>query len=107
MLFIYLAVIIYLSLIPGNEIIFLNLWKYDKFIHFIEYFGVGFLLLNAMKQKNMNLYDWIFTISFIIIFPIFDELLQYYTPYRISDKYDVIADVMGGTFGLYIREKFI
>ena len=41
---------------------------------------------------------------FLLLFPLFDELLQHYTPTRIPDIYDGIADVCGGFLGAYIRK---
>jgi len=105
LLLFYILVMIYISLKPGDELMFKKIWKYDKVIHFIEYFFLGFLFLNAMNEKGMNSSSWMITISFILVFPIIDELIQFYTPTRVSDKYDVLADIIGGLFGLYFRNR--
>ena len=92
------------SLIPGNELSwFSKLWKIDKVVHFTEYMGVGFLMINMLMVQQMNKNNWQFALLFLLLFPLFDELLQYYIPYRIPDIYDAIADVCGGLTGAYIK----
>ena len=103
----YLGFVIYLSSKPGDELSWvLQLWKYDKMVHFAEYLGVGFLLINALKIKPLSKRQWVYVVCFLCLFPIFDEMLQYYTPKRIPDIYDVCADVFGGITGAYIRRYY-
>ena len=103
----YLSLVIYLSVQSGDQLNwFSQLWKYDKVIHFIEYLGVGFLLVNALKIKPLSKIQWVYAVCFLCLFPIFDELLQYYTPRRIPDIYDGIADIFGGLIGAYIRRYY-
>ena len=100
----YLSGVIYLSLQSGDELgWFSQLWKYDKVVHVVEYMGVGFLLINALKIKPLSKLQWIYAVCFLCLFPIIDELLQYFTPRRISDVYDCIADIFGGLIGASIR----
>ena len=97
--------VLYLSAKPGDELSwFSQLWKYDKVVHFIEYLGVGFLLINAMKIKPLRKKHWKYAVYFLLIFPIIDESLQYYTPRRIPDIIDGIFDIIGGLTGAYIRK---
>ena len=103
----YLNIVLYLSIMPGNELNwFTQLWKFDKIVHFVEYLGVGFLLINALKIKLLTKTKWKYIVCFLFIFPIFDELLQYYTPRRIPDIYDGVADILGGLMGAYIRKYY-
>ena len=103
----YLSIVIYFSSQPANELSwFSQLWKFDKVVHFIEYFGVGFLLINALKIKPLTKTQWEYAIFFLFLFPVCDEILQYYIPTRIPDIYDVIVDVFGGLFGAYIRRYY-
>ena len=96
---------ILLSLTPGKELtIFANLWKYDKIVHFMEYLGVGFLLINALKIQPLKKLHWKFAILFLLLFPIVDEILQHFTPTRIPDIVDGIADICGGLTGAYLRK---
>ena len=101
----YIFIILYLSSISGDELgWFSQLWKYDKIVHFIEYLGVGFLLVNAMKIKPLIKSHWKYVVIFLLMFPIIDEVLQYYTPRRIPDIFDCIVDVIGGITGAYLRK---
>ena len=103
---VYLMMMIYLSLMTGNELKwFSQLWKYDKTVHFMEYVGLGFLMVNMLLIHPMKKIHWNLTILFLLLFPILDESLQYFSPTRISDLYDGIFDIMGGLTGAYIRKK--
>ena len=102
----YISLIVYLSLTPGDELRwFAKLWKFDKVVHFIEYLGVGFLMINMLMIHSIKKNHWKFALIFLVLFPLFDELLQYYTPRRIPDIYDGIADICGGFIGAYIRKN--
>ena len=101
----YISLIMYLSLTPINELGLLSkLWKYDKVVHFIEYLGMGFLMINMLMIHPLKKVHWQFAIIFLLLFPLFDELLQHFTPRRIPDVYDCIADICGGFLGAYIRK---
>ena len=101
----YIFIVLYLSAKPNDELAwFSQLWKYDKVVHFIEYLGMGFLLINAMKIQPLNNTHWKFAILFLFIFPIIDESVQYYAPHRIPDIIDGIFDILGGLTGAYIRK---
>ena len=94
-----------LSLTPGDELSFFSqLWKYDKIVHFTEYLGVGFLMINMLMIHPLKKKHWQFAIIFLLFFPLVDELLQYFTPSRIPDIYDGFFDVFGGFVGAYIRK---
>ena len=101
----YVVLVLYFSAQPGNNISwFFQLWKYDKIVHFMEYLGMGFLLINALKIKPLKKMEWNFAILFLLVFPVIDELLQHLTPTRIPDVLDGVADVLGGLTGAYLRK---
>ena len=103
----YISLVLYLSATPGDNLSwFSQLWKFDKIVHFVEYLGVGFLLINALKIQPLRKSHWKFTFLFLFLFPLFDELLQYLTPRRIPDIMDGVADVIGGLTGAYLRKIF-
>ena len=103
----YISLVLYLSATPGDNLSwFAQLWKFDKIVHFVEYLGVGFLLINALKIKPLRKSHWKFALLFLFIFPIIDELLQYFTPTRIPDIFDGVVDVIGGLTGAYLRKIF-
>ena len=103
----YISLVLYLSTTSvDNPGWFSQLWKFDKIVHFVEYLGVGFLLINALKIQPIRKLHWKFVFLFLFLFPIFDELLQYLTPRRIPDIMDCVADVIGGLTGAYLRKIF-
>ena len=107
MFILYIILVLYLSSTPGDNLSwFFQLWKYDKVVHFVEYLGVGFLLINALKIQPLRKSHWKFALLFLFIFPIFDEVLQYFIPRRIPDIFDGVADVIGGLTGAYLRKIF-
>ena len=101
----YIILVMYLSMTPGNELTwFAKLWKFDKIVHFVEYLGVGFLMINMLMIQPLKKIHWQCAMLFLLLFPLFDELLQFYTPRRIPDIYDGIADICGGFIGAYLRK---
>jgi len=101
----YVGIVLYLSAQPGNNLSwFSQLWRYDKVVHFMEYLGMGFLLINALKIQPLKKSDWNFAIIFLFLFPVIDELLQHFSPGRIPDILDGVADVCGGLTGAYLRK---
>ena len=103
----YISLVLYLSATPGDNLSwFSQLWKFDKIVHFVEYLGVGFLLINALKIQPLRKSHWKLALLFLFLFPLFDELLQYLTPRRIPDIMDGVADIIGGCTGAYLRKLF-
>ena len=101
----YISALLYFSFQPPSNLTwFSQLWRYDKIVHFMEYLGVGFLLINALKIQPLKQSHWRFAILFLLIFPIIDEILQHFTPTRIPDIFDGIADICGGLTGAYLRK---
>ena len=95
----------YLSLTSANDLRFFSqLWKYDKVVHFVEYLGVGFLMINMLQINPMGKKHWRYALLFLLLFPLLDESLQYFAPYRIPDLYDGIVDICGGLIGAYIKK---
>jgi len=82
-----------------------NLWKYDKIIHFIEYFILGLLLFHVMYEKPFKKKDVIFYLAFISLIPIIDESTQFFSELwgqkRIPSIYDALADYAGCYSGCF------
>jgi len=72
-----------------------HLWKYDKIIHYSEYFILGFLLFYVLYETPFSKEELIYFILFLSIIPILDESIQYFIPQRISSFYDLLADYLG------------
>ena len=85
----------------------LNLWKYDKYIHFIEFFILGLLTINIFI-KQIEIKSFITLFILIICVALVDEGIQYLIPSRIPDIYDLYCDAAGGFLGmftLFLKEK--
>ena len=51
----YVSMVLYFSAQPESGFSwFYQLWKYDKIVHFMEYLGMGFLLINALKIQPLK-----------------------------------------------------
>ena len=98
-LVIYVCSIFYLSI--NSFIFFKNQWKYDVYIHFIEYFILGYLYVNALNLKS-SFSDPKLILFFILLFACIDESVQYFTPNRIASIKDVTIDVIGGMAGVFL-----
>ena len=76
-----------------------SLWRYDKLIHYTEYFILGILLFHVMYEKSFTRKDVICYLSLISLVPIVDESLQFYSELwgqkRIPSLYDALADYAG------------
>ena len=84
-----------------------NLWKYDKYIHFIEFYILGLLIINIFI-KNINYKTFVLLYISIVLIAIFDEGIQFLIPSRIPDINDLYYDLLGGFLGmftLFIKEK--
>ena len=68
----------------------------------------GSILFNGndlLHSEPLNRKKWFTALLFLLIFPIFDERLQFFIPRRIPDIYDAIADILGGFIGAHIRKN--
>ncbi len=73
---------------------------YDKVFHFFEYALYAGLLYRALRMTTrLPSYGWGWTgaATFLIcsMFGVGDEIYQAFTPYRVSDIYDMAADATG------------
>ena len=101
-LVLYVLVIFGLTSIPGSSLHRLTIFATnDKVIHFTEYFILGFLFFNALKQENQNRYGIMITFIFLLIVPTIDENLQRLIPGRFPDYKDGITDLLGGICGTF------
>jgi VanZ family protein len=106
-IFIYCLLIYIQSSYPSSEDIPLIPY-FDKVLHFAAYAFLGGLLLRALKtlpiKDNIRL-AIILSITLSSLYGISDEIHQYYVPYRNADIMDVLADILGSIFGVYIYQS--
>lgn len=82
----------------------------DKLIHFFVYGLLGILFFRAVRKKNFSHfqgYSMILGITLASLYGVSDEIHQYFTPDRVADIYDVIADIMGSMIGVLLYQFFI
>jgi len=76
-----------------------HIWRYDKIIHFSEYFVLGLLLFHVLYENEFTNKDMAYYILFISLIPIVDESMQYFSELwgqkRIPSFYDALADYIG------------
>ena len=54
-----------------------SIWKYDKLIHFVEFFILGFLFINAIIDTHLNINKFLIGIFILTLIPTIDEGVQY------------------------------
>jgi VanZ family protein len=70
----------------------------DKWMHLIEYGGLGFVLARALRvsmPKRDPLVAAFSTIGLGLVMAIGDEVFQSFVPGRHSSRFDVMADMAG------------
>ncbi|MBI64776.1 MAG: hypothetical protein CMG64_00570 [Candidatus Marinimicrobia bacterium] len=74
-----------------------GIWKYDKLIHFVEFFILGVLFINAIIDTELDIYKFLFGIFVLTLIPIADEGVQYLfeIPGRVADFNDLVVDILG------------
>ena len=105
---IYVILVITLSIIPSSLIQFGNLWKYDKYIHFIEYLFLGLLLLNCLNPLKYTKNLLVLMLLFVIFFSGVDEFIfqKYFGKGRLPDINDWFMDSFGASIGILMRYLF-
>lgn len=108
----YYAFITYLS---GTTPVFPRLYtetvNLDKVFHFIEYMFLGLVLARDLFWQRIFLKsERKDTAAFVIIVGVLifaDEFHQYFTPNRVMDFFDGIADFIGASFGAFLFARII
>ena len=95
----YLLLLMCNSFLSFSIIPYKDIWKYDKLIHFSEYFILGILYLNALYHQNFKI-KMLYPILFISSIPIIDESIQILVPNRIASVYDAFFDYLGCYIGM-------
>ena len=100
----FLLIIILGSSIPGKSIPSSYIFSKDKLLHIIEYFLLGFLLLNSLFSKTQ--FPIILCLSLGLFFAIIDEIYQSTVNGRFPSSFDVIADFIGLTLSILYNKIF-
>ena len=93
--FIYLGIMIYFSLIPGDELIDTLIPKYSAILHFLEFMGLSIIAILCLALYNIK--RPLLQISgLIIIMSILTESIQYFVPGRFFNVIDLCINLFGG-----------
>jgi len=78
----------------------------DKLMHGIEYFIFGGLVFHAIqdspKTPGTVRKTVLISLLIVILYGISDETHQYFVPHRDASFYDFIADLVGGSLGIWL-----
>lgn len=82
----------------------------DKLVHFVEFGVLGMLYFIAInKTSRITSKSLLFLISVLLtgLYGLSDEVHQLFVPFREFSLYDILADLVGGSFfcGMYLFYK--
>ncbi|NQT22242.1 MAG: VanZ family protein [Candidatus Omnitrophica bacterium] len=100
--FVYMALMWYISSRPVGKIAFLRIPFADKALHIAEFALFGYLLARALSYDRMDedrILIPIIVIMLGVIWGVIDEIHQLFIPLRNSSIFDVIADAFGASIG--------
>lgn len=98
-LIIYMLYVLYYAIVPISLPITIQFDSKRLLYHFVEFFILGILLLNATKNKR-------FSLTFGIFYAIALEIIQLWVPTRVFDFYDLTANVLGAVISIPIFSRF-
>lgn len=101
----WVLVILFLTLIPADYLPKTDLGKMDKVIHFLEFFALGFLLMNFCLKSDFKIPIASMVLVSIVIGSIYGgvgELLQNFVVGRCADIYDFLSDLLGLNLGIFM-----
>ncbi len=91
-----MALIFYLSNIPGNSIAISGKFDFSYIYHFSIFFLLNLFLFTTIKgKKNMNLKYFTISLLLSISYSILDEIHQIFTPFRNPSIIDILTDSIG------------
>lgn len=106
--YLYAALIFFLSSIPkplpdSIEVPFL-----DKFLHAAEYGVLGYLIARAFgnsARRSPHLSFHFLAVAITILYGTADEIHQAFVPNRMTSGWDVVFDGIGAFIGVYLFNK--
>jgi len=108
--FLYMAIIFYLSSIPEPPIpgfiIKIFSTKTGLVLHFFEYFILSFLTSIALRHSKhsfFNKHHYLLAILIASLYGISDEIHQIFVPGRFATISDALINIVGAGFAQFIR----
>lgn len=102
--FVFWGLIFFQSSFPASESI-PALPFMDKLLHFIAYAFLGAMMLRALRLQfsgNRFMLGMMLSIGVSTLYGISDEFHQSFVPTRNADFADVMADMLGSIFGVFL-----
>ena len=102
--FIYCFLIFLQSSFPASESI-PDLRFMDKLLHFFAYALLSAMILRALRrhyEDNRFALAMMLSIGLSVLYGISDEFHQSFVPSRSADSADVLADLLGSIFGVFL-----
>tara|TARA_B100000029_G_C17229800_1_gene834906 strand:+ start:67 stop:435 length:369 start_codon:yes stop_codon:yes gene_type:complete len=92
--------IFYILFMFVNSIIPINtkgLWRYADIFHYVEFFILGLLFINAIIDAHLDINKFLIGVFILTLIPAIDESLQYFIdiPGRVADFHDFVIDIFG------------
>lgn len=97
MFFLYFGVLIVVSLMPSNNIKPLTINGFDKFIHFVLYFVLAFLMCRSYKLKFILAAFLAASVGFSL-----EVMQELFTETRMFDPLDMLANILGAIAGAVV-----
>lgn len=82
----------------------------DKLLHGLGYAFLGILFCRAFKQQfPRKSIPFILFLSIVStgLYGLSDEIHQAFVPFRSADSLDVLADLVGGTLGVFLYHRLV
>jgi VanZ family protein len=100
--FLWAALILILTSIPGSHIPVLPFRNFDKIVHLAIYGVLGWLTARAWSSGSRIMAAAIAAIVLISCFGAFDEWHQQFIPHRSMELLDWATDTMGAAMGIIL-----
>jgi VanZ family protein len=104
---IWTALIVFLSVLPSEDIKDIDLPYFDKVGHFFLYASWSFLIIFSLtkdyysKRRKLKIYLGTF-IAAIVIGILLEFVQKYFTEDRNFDFLDIVSNLLGALFGIII-----
>ncbi len=105
-----MALLFFLSSLPGDQVHLPDFWNSDKLVHFLAYSGLSLMLssrlwLRSKLEKPVTkislTHEWI-SIPIGILYGVSDEIHQRFVPLREFSYLDMLADSCGIIAGYFL-----
>lgn len=96
------VVIIFLSVIPTNDLPRIKIQNIDKLVHFGLFLVYGFLMSGAIIIENKKKYIFIIVVLCLFLFGWIMETIQDFLPDRTSDIKDIMFNTLGAVLGISV-----